>query len=63
VPTKENATQRKELADAVLGALPIFHTHVMEMSQFYDSTAVVTDGQPAPQPDLQQLLGRDFDAR
>ncbi|MCL2583189.1 MAG: FAD-dependent monooxygenase [Streptosporangiales bacterium] len=50
-PTKENASQRKELADAVLGTLPIFHTHGMEMNQFYDSAAVVTDGQPAPQPE------------
>nr|BAB78767.1 hydroxylase-like protein [Terrabacter sp.] len=51
VPSKENAAQRKELADAVLGTLPIFHTHGMEMNQFYDSAAVVTDGKAAPQPE------------
>ncbi|MQY15876.1 2,4-dichlorophenol 6-monooxygenase [Streptomyces sp. RB5] len=51
VPTKENAAQRRELADAVLGTLPIFHTHGMEMNQIYDSTAVVTDGLPAPRPE------------
>jgi len=35
----------------IAGAAMMFCSHGMEMNQFYESSAVVTDGGPAPQPD------------
>lgn len=50
-PTEDGAAMRAALDDAIQGTSPIFASHGMEMNQFYESAAVVTDGAVAPQPE------------
>jgi 2,4-dichlorophenol 6-monooxygenase len=49
-PTKDGAAMRAALDEAIAGTLTIFCSHGMEMNQFYESAAIVTDGATAPQP-------------
>ena len=48
--TADSTEARQAFDDAMHGTLLCFNTHGMELNQFYDSAAVVTDGVQAPVP-------------
>lgn len=50
-PNDEGSERRAEFRAAMDATLACFNTHGMELNQFYDSRAVVTDGAEAPVPE------------